>query len=135
MNARTFYWIFGGGHLGQPESVGFCFVFLSPRHCKFECRKRNINLVLIYERLKKSYEFLSFRSWTEEVFPHHTTITMFHFWYDVLKVERCVSFTPELTGPVSSKMINFQHYQSAEHYVMSGNLEQSACLYKQQYKR
>ncbi len=38
---------------------------------------------------------------------HHTTTTMFDYWYDDLFMKCCVGFTPDVTGHAPSKQFNF----------------------------
>ena len=46
----------------------------------------------------------SSRSWSSKAaLDHHTTITMFNWWYDVLFLNCCVSFTPDVTSQTSTK--------------------------------
>ncbi len=46
----------------------------------------------------------SSRSWSCKAAPdHHTTTTMFDCWYDVLFMECCVGFTPDVTGHTFQK--------------------------------
>ncbi len=48
------------------------------------------------------------RSWSCKAAPdHHTTTTMFDWWYDVLFMKCCVGFTPDVTGHTPSKKFNF----------------------------
>ncbi len=50
----------------------------------------------------------SSRSWSCKAAPdHHTTTTMFDCWYDVLFMKCCVGFTPDVTGHIPSKKLNF----------------------------
>ncbi len=40
---------------------------------------------------------------------HHTTTTMFDYWYDDLFMKYCDGFTPDVTGQTPSKKFNFCH--------------------------
>ncbi len=52
----------------------------------------------------------SSRSWSCKAAPdHHTTTTMFDFWYDVLFMKCCVGLTPNVMGHTPSKKFNFCH--------------------------
>ncbi len=57
----------------------------------------------------------SSRSWSCKAAPdHHTTTTMFDCWYDVLFMECCVGFTPDVTGHTFQK-VHILSYQSTEY--------------------
>ncbi len=50
----------------------------------------------------------SSRSWSCKAAPdHHTTTTMFDYWYDVLFMKSFVGFTADVTGHEPSKKFNF----------------------------